>query len=325
MRRSALVLVLLLTASSAGCVQNMDHLKTLLGQGPEALPPEAQAQSNVTSVLVGIPVRFTAEGSRDPQGLGLGYEWRFGDEATAAGPEVVHAFAGAGEVRVSLTVRNAANLTDTANLTMQVLPRNAPPVVSLAVAGAGEGAFMTGATVTLTATVTDEAGVEGAAFDWDFGDGATSHEKGVVRHAFARPGLHAVKVKVTDPEGLVGEASRLVPVGHEERFRGEFDLTTERLTHAFPVVEGARELVVTLQFPGGLGSNDLRLVVKDAAGEETGAVEDATPPGAQDQQTRSLALTADELRAAAPGEWTLEVVRAKGVNVAYTLVARETL
>jgi chitodextrinase len=316
-------------AGSAGCIENMGDLKVALGAveapallaEPTYLPPLARAQANVTSVLTGAPVRFTSEGTRDPQDLPLDYQWSFGDGATARGATVQHAFATAGEHTVRLTVTNGAGLTDVAALSLQVGAAGRRPVACIQLA---EPRADAGEALSFDASCSTDPEGQPLSYAWDFGDGATSLDAKAT-HSFAKPGLHAVKLKVSDPTGLSDVATRVVPVDFAEEQTGAFALTdAASKAHEFPVAAGARTLEVKLTFPGGLGGNDLVLLLKDADGEELARTADTTEPGAQDAQVRLLELTVEDLAKHPAGTWTAEVLKAKGLMVDYTVEIRET-
>lgn len=329
-----LLVVVTLASTTSGCIANMGEFKEALGvvkpaslpPEPTYLPPLARAQANLTSVLAGVPVRFTSEGTRDPDGLALDHAWSFGDGATATGPTVTHAFARPGEYAVRLTVTNAAGLTDVAPLAIQVLPQGRAPAACFEVVderGQPPAVRDAGTRLVFDASCTRDPDGDALSFEWDFGAGATSHDAKAT-HAFSKPGLHAVRLKATDATGRAAEVTKTVAVDYRAEQKGAFDLTGPTSNaHAFPLAEGARKLEVTLTFPGGLGGNDLLLVLKDAKGQEVKRAESATPPGAQDDQVRTLALAQEDLARAAPGEWTVEVVKARGLSVEYGLALVE--
>lgn len=338
MRVTPLLLFLAVTVSTAGCIENMADLKEALGVVPEEpeivplaeptwLPPLARAQANATSVLAGVPVRFTSEGTRDPQSLPLAYRWDFGDGSTAAGPTAVHAFFDAGEYAVRLTVANDKGLDDVSTLTIQVGAAGRAPTACFQIADAsGRPAASAEAGASLLFDAACSADPDGGllVYEWEFGDGATAAGQ-KVSHAFAGPGLHAAKLRVRDASGLGAETARSVAVDYSARHEGAFELMgpTSR-AHEVPVAAGAKNLEITLSFPAGLGGNDLVLLLKDARGEELDRTSEGTPPGAQDVQERSLVLTAADLAKYPAGTWTVEVSKAKGLTVEYEIEVRET-
>ena len=329
------VFLLAALASTAGCIENMGDLKAALGvtepivplAEPTYLPPLARAQANVTTVLAGAPVRFTSEGTRDPQGLSLDHAWSFGDGATAQGATVTHAFATPGEYTVRLTATNAAGLADVASLSLQVNARGLRPVACVQVSderGEAPAVREVGTPLVFDASCSTDPDGQPLSFAWDFGDGATSLDARAT-HAFAAPGLHRVKLKVADATGLSAEATRVVPVDLAVREKGAFDLTgPASRAHAFPVAAGARTLEVKLTFPAGLGGNDLVLLLRDPQGEELARTADTTAPGAQDTQVRLLSFDVADLARLPAGAWSAEVLKAKGLMVEYEVEIRGT-
>lgn len=337
--RATVLLLAVLMASTSGCIANMGDLKAALGviepaslpvPEPTLLPPLAKAQANQSSVVVGAAIRFTSEGTRDPQGLRLDHLWSFGDGATAPGATAVHAYAKPGEYDVRLTVTNPDGLSDVAALTVRVLAEGRAPTACFDVLderGQPPASRDAGVTLLFDASCSADADGDALAYEWDLGEGAAVPATGMkAPHQYALPGVYAVKLKVTDATGRSGEAVRSVAVDYHAERKGTFDLAGPTANaHAFPLAKGARSLEITLTYPGGLGGNDLLLVVKDAKGDEVERVQGATPPGAQENQVRTLTLDAADLAPRAAGEWTVEVVKAKGLALDYTVEIAETL
>lgn len=317
----ALVLASLLT----GCVSNMDDLKLKLGAvdpPPTFLPPLARAAANATSALVEMPLRFTAEGSKDPQNLPLTYTWRFGDDGTAQGAEVTHAFDKVGEYGVHLSVTNVAGLVDDATVIVNVLPGNHKPIATIDVQPTRA---KMGDKIAFDAARSHDADGDSLSYAWDFGDGSTALTP-QASHAYAAPGIFTVRLRVSDPSGASSEATALVTIEGAWHYTGAFALgDSTAQTRQVQVAEGATHLSVLLTFPAGVG-NDLTLVAKDATGREV--ARSAPPPmGApakpDDTQTRTLELGKEKL--GTTGTWTLVIESAMSpTGVAWVLDARET-
>ncbi|HET6404723.1 MAG TPA: PKD domain-containing protein [Candidatus Thermoplasmatota archaeon] len=314
--RPALAFALLLVLSSgAGCIENMGDLKEALGvvpppvPAPVYLPPVAKIDAPSVAT-VGVPVRLAADGSKDPQGLALLYAWDFGDGDRASGPIASHVYAAPGERVVRLTVTNAAGLSDEDTHILTIGAPDGAPTVALA----GPASGVIGEPLVFEATGRDPEGAP-LAFAWDFGDGSTSHEARAT-HAYARPGVYTVSVRVTDAVGQRAEASTRVVVDGRWTWEGAFaPAGPEPAKMSFPVAAGAKRLDVSLAFESGV-VNDLEVVLLDAEGKEV-ARSDAGLGGAP---VRTLAAEKP-----APGEWSVRVVKDSGVSVAWTLEVRETL
>src|SRR5438067_2282899 len=198
---SRVAVALVLACLTAGCVSNMDELKIKLGAAdppPVYLPPIARAAANVTSALVEAPLRFTAEGSKDPQDLPLAYDWRFGDDSGGSGAEVVHVFEKAGEYRVQLRVANGVGLVDDATLLVRIQPGNHRP---LAAADVSPGAHTRmGEKLSFDAARSSDSDGDALSYAWDFGDGSTALVAQAA-HAYAAPGAVGARLRWTDSKG----------------------------------------------------------------------------------------------------------------------------
>lgn len=335
-------MVLLVALALAGCTgsggdrlpengvpANMTELKETLGvvQDPVYLPPLAKAQVNATATIVGAPVRFTSEGTSDPQGLPLSYAWEFGDGSTGEGSTTEHAYATPGEYVARLAVTNGkAPLADTAVVNLKVVAPNAAPVARLRIvdaAGADVASVERGIPVVFDATTsTDDAAFN---VDLDLGDGTTSHET-KVPHTYEKPGRFLARLKVTDGDGLSSTLDALVRVNARDEATGHAALTgDETQTASFLTAPGLTRVEATLTFDGSLGANDLTLILKDAGGREVGRAAGPTATGTQGAQARVLTLDAASLAPFAPGDWTAEVVRASvaPTGADWTLVIRQ--
>jgi DNA/RNA endonuclease G (NUC1) len=83
-------------------------------------PPVAVVNGPFSSIA-GEPVAMSAEGSSDPDGQALTYEWSFGDGATGSGLNVSHTYAAAGAFTVHLVVRDPLGLADEVTTTATVI------------------------------------------------------------------------------------------------------------------------------------------------------------------------------------------------------------
>ena len=305
----------------------MGDLKEALGVveplAPAALPdgPVAKAQANTTSALVGVPVRFTSEGTRDPQELPLTLVWDFGDGVVAAGPTALHAYLAPGEYSARLSATSAAGLRDEATLSITIRPRDAAPSIAIRVLdadGAPAARALAGDALRFEAVASDPEGAP-LKLDWDLGDGYTTYDA-VVSHAYEAPGAYDVALRATDGAGQVVTASARVLVDGAWRAEGVFEpLGAQSADAAFAVPAEAMSVVATLTFPAGLGVNDLEIALVDAAGAEVARSDGTGAPGAEGDVERELVLSNAELAGAKSGAWTARVVREGGLQVAWTL------
>jgi PKD repeat protein len=102
------------------------------------LPPTAGFSASATSAQVGDEVRFT-DGSSDPEGKNLVYDWDFGDDSSSGERSPAHEFGEAGTFTVELTVSDDDGASDSASVSVMVeeaARRGIPgfPLESIAVA-----------------------------------------------------------------------------------------------------------------------------------------------------------------------------------------------
>ncbi len=174
-------------------------------------PPVAMPGTGYTG-RKGVPVRFDATASFDPNGRPVtSYAWSFGDGTTATGATPWHTYARAGTYAVTLTVTDASGLTHTA-VTRAVIPNLIPAVAGFAGATllvgeryAATGSFADADPDTWTATV-------------DYGDGSLTQalplagQAFTLEHTYTRAGVFAVSVTVRDDDGGAASAAAQVTV-----------------------------------------------------------------------------------------------------------------
>jgi PKD repeat protein len=153
----------------------------------------------------GAPVGFNAGGSNDSIGTITGYNWNFGDGATASGSSTTHTYATPGTYTIALTVTNDANQSSTSSQTVNVY---AAPSAAFSVAPA---ATLTGAPVNFDGSGSGDAGGAITGYSWNFGDGATAGGPSP-SHAYSSPGTYTVTLTVTGSLGLVSSTSHSVTV-----------------------------------------------------------------------------------------------------------------
>ena len=96
-------------------------------------PPLAAASATPASGTVPLNVAFSGNGSSDPDGSIVGYEWNFGDgSAVAAGSSTSHVYATAGSYSATLKVTDSSGLSATRSLTITVQPQAATPRLGVA-------------------------------------------------------------------------------------------------------------------------------------------------------------------------------------------------
>lgn len=330
LRILAIVLALAPAMALTGCIENMGDLKETLGvkaplppPAPVYEAPTAKATASATRVLVGERITFLSEGSKDAQGLPLDISWDFGDRGTARGASVSHAFSSSGEFKVRLLVANTAGLTDDDILLVKVTSADRAPTAALRISdakGVSTLRGMMGAALAFDAIASDpEDGP--LAYEWSFGDGTTSHDARA-QHAYAAPGAYDVTLRVADRAQNTAVATARVLIDGAWHASGAFEATGAQTTDVpIVVAAAAKSLKITLAFDAGAGLNDIEIVVFDATGAEVHRSAGEGSPGTQGQATRELTLDTF----AAPGAWSVQVLRERGLSSAWTLDIIETL
>jgi cytochrome c len=117
-------------------------------------PPIARASADRTNGPAPLSVRFSADGSRDPDGTPITYAWDFESDGTADStePNPTHTYPANGNFSATLTVTDGDGRTGTASVPIVV--GNTAPTVTLNVPPNG-GFFDWGDQVRFSITVTD--------------------------------------------------------------------------------------------------------------------------------------------------------------------------
>ncbi|MFW6693882.1 ThuA domain-containing protein [Streptomyces sp. MAR4 CNX-425] len=136
--------------------------------------PIAAASADVTSGQAPLDVRFSAEGTTDPDSTDLTYAWDFGDGATSDQPDPAHTYAGNGTYDATLTVTDPGGLSGTADV--RVVVGNTAPTVKLDLPENGR-LFSFGDDVPFEVTVTDpeDGDVDCSKVEVTYGVGHDSH------------------------------------------------------------------------------------------------------------------------------------------------------
>lgn len=170
-------------------------------------PPVADAGPD--RLVTASAVAFDAGASGDPDGTIARYEWRFGDGAVGAGPRPTHVYRTAGVYEVSLAVTDDSGTArssreDTARVVINEAPiADAGPDM---IGAPGEPLVFSGA-----GSIDPDGDV--TSYHWDFQDGSAAEGRRVT-HAFARPGVYSVRLRVQDetghPEAVDFDEARVV-------------------------------------------------------------------------------------------------------------------
>ena len=115
--------------------------------------PQAVLNTDRTNGALPLTVRFTSEGSRDPDPSdSIEFLWNFGDGTTSTDQNPTHTYTAAGVYTATLTVTDSSGKTDTKSTT--ITAGNTAPTVTVTTPVNG-GFFEWGQNIPFTVTVTD--------------------------------------------------------------------------------------------------------------------------------------------------------------------------
>lgn len=147
-----------------------------------------------------------ASASSDPDGTIVSYEWSFGDGTTASGKVIQHAYTSPGAFKVTLTVKDNSQGTNSASRDITV--DNAVPPVAHFNFSPEEGTTATNYTFDGSPSTDTDGRI--TKYHWLFGD-ETADGK-IVHHTFKRPDRFQVTLTVTDNNGLESSIEKEVRV-----------------------------------------------------------------------------------------------------------------
>lgn len=159
--------------------------------------------------IVGENITFNAIGSRDIDGLIVGYEWEFGDGNTSTMSRQVHRYDKKGNKIVNLTVFDDKNAR---NSTSKVIRVNEPPHASIT--------FMpihpyAGEDIVFNATSSSDSDGLVKEYQWDLGDGSMSFGP-IVYHNYKKGGNYTVELTIKDNDGAMSKSSSLIRIKKSE-------------------------------------------------------------------------------------------------------------
>ena len=162
-------------------------------------------QINVTPLLGFAPLTISADGngSSDPNGTIVSYDWDFGDGNGAMGLSVGHTYAAPGNYTVLLTVTDDQGATASVS---QTVTANTAPQAAFTISPTNA---LLPVTVSADASASSDAFGSIVSYAWDFGDGTTA--TGVsAGHTYNAAGVYTVTLTVTDDNGATDSTSQLV-------------------------------------------------------------------------------------------------------------------
>jgi glucose/arabinose dehydrogenase/chitodextrinase len=206
-----------LTVTDNESYSDTAHLEIVVTDGPTPMPPVARFTANPNPVVVGIPVRFNASASSDPDGTIVLYEWNFGDNTTDnSGPTPTHPYAAPGQYNVSLTVTDDESLNGTAFLEVRVDPVPPEPLPPHATFTVFPSPVLPDLPVAFDGSNSSDSDGMIESYLWEFGDGTNASGLGTpgrTTHAYQDAGTYTVALTVTDSDNLTANTTRRVLVG----------------------------------------------------------------------------------------------------------------
>ncbi len=173
--------------------------RSILVTTPENAAPVASLTAAPTSGSAPLTVAFSASASNDPDGTIDSYAWNFGDGATATGVNATHPYTAEGAYVVTLTVEDNEGATATeSDIIVVSAPGNQLPVADFV--ADPEGSFLVPVTISFDASASYDPDGSIAAYQWNFGDGATGAGQ-LTSHEYVSYGTYNVILTVYDDTG----------------------------------------------------------------------------------------------------------------------------
>jgi gliding motility-associated-like protein len=185
--------VTLVATSGFGCIDS--------ASGTIQIDPLPTAAFTAVDVCEGDAVQFN-DGSSVTSGAVSGWQWEFGDGATATSQNPQHTYATAGAYGISLIVATGSGCRDTVLGTVVIDPMPQADFTSQDVCE-GDSVRFYNTSLLNGGFISD--------IDWDFGDGNTSTVSDPV-HYYTQPGSYTVVLRVGSDQGCEDVISRTVNV-----------------------------------------------------------------------------------------------------------------
>ena len=180
-----------LTASNAAGSHTLTKSNYIKVTGSSLQAPIASFSSNATSGNAPLNVLFTDTSTGAP----TAWNWNFGDGTNSTAQNPAHTYSTAGNYTVILTVSNAAG-SNTATKSNYITVAGTPSQMPVAAFSASP----TSGNAPLNVTFADSSTGSPTAWNWNFGDGATSTQKNPV-HTYSSAGNYTVTLTVTNAAG----------------------------------------------------------------------------------------------------------------------------
>ena len=180
---------------------------------PSTGPTISRFTFSPTNPTINQDVSFNGSASTVNNGE---FNWDFGDGTTGTGVTTMHRYSRGGTFTITLSVTSDTKATSTSSRTINV-STTLPPTTATFNFSPTTPSINQDVTFTAIATAVPGPGgpgtapVQGATYNWDFGDGTTG--MGVsTTHRFTRAGTFAVTLRVTNDAGLTATTTRQLTV-----------------------------------------------------------------------------------------------------------------
>ncbi len=167
-------------------------------------PPVARILAQ-SGAAVGEEVRADGGGSEDADGTLIRYAWDFGDGASAEGLRAGHRYAAPGVYRIRLAVTDDAGRVNSTRTDSALVRVNAPPEAK----GRAPDVVAAGQDAVFDGSASRDPDGRVVATEWDFGDGSAAASGPIVRHAYEKPGVYPVLLRVRDDSGVSSDTDTL--------------------------------------------------------------------------------------------------------------------
>lgn len=187
---------------------------------PDDRTPLVSLSATPTKGERGLSVQFSAEGSSDPHGENLTYQWEFGDSQYSGAPNPIHTYDTLGTYSAVLTVTNASGLAGSSFVVIEVV--NRAPVATISSPPTDISRFR-GENISFSSVGSNDSADPAhsgtiVAYSWDFGDGTSSSEANPSKSytSVSPNGGFRVALTVTDEDGGQGRTEIRVNIANRE-------------------------------------------------------------------------------------------------------------
>lgn len=186
------VFVLSLTVSDGLATSSADEVFINVSDN---LPPVAVAIADVSQGYAPLGVNFDGSQSYDPEAGVISYLWDFGDNTSSQEANPFHLYTTPGSYLTTLTVTDEVGNQSQAELRIEVLAINQPPVITNLSVSPASGPAPLLANYALQASDPEN---DSLSIVWELGDGTVVYDELQFSHTYTEPGIYKGSVTVSD-------------------------------------------------------------------------------------------------------------------------------